>query len=235
MHAILMAAGIGSRLGTKEKSKCMWEVGGMPLIEHTIKMLLENDVSVSIVTGYKAESIQNAMKDYDIHWYYNPFYRVTNSIGSLWFAREQLEKKEDLILASADVFWDSELLDLLKNDEHEATILGDSTRCEVGDYFFQTENGFIKKYGKAKDMPISIRSSENLGVARIKTSFLDGFRNRMNTLISEEQYNIWWENVLYNYCDEYPVYVKDVNGHFWGEIDCLSDYERIAGFLDRKL
>lgn len=235
MRAILMAGGIGSRLGSKDKSKCMWPVNGKPLIEHTIRMLLENGVDVSVVTGYKSDAIVDAMRDYPITWHFNPFFRVTNSIGSMWFAMEDMTGDEDVILASADVYWDDSLLNLLKEDKHDVTLLGDVSRAKIGDYLFKLENGYIVKHGKAKDMPMEDRDCENLGVARLKASFVPGFRERLEKLIKEENYTIWWENVLYNNREEYPVFVTDVQGRFWGEIDCMEDYERLqAHFANRE-
>ncbi len=227
MLAILMAGGIGSRMGAySDRPKCLWPVGGMPLIERTVRMLLENNCRVGIVTGYKEELLHEALKDYTVEWYHNPFFRVTNSIGSLWFAREALTGEEDVILANADVYWDQTLLDMLLRSEEQATMLGDATRTLTGDYFFKTKDGYLVNYGK--DLPESERTCEYVGAAKIRSDFVNGFRYRMDRMVRNEEYKIWWENVLYEHCWEYPVYVRDVEGEFWGEIDCLEDYNRIA-------
>ena len=49
--------------------------------------------------------------------------------------------------------------------------------------------------------------------------------------IEDELYHLWWENVLYNYSKEYPVYALDVEDRFWGEIDYIEDYERILNHI----
>ena len=55
MQAIILAAGMGRRLGelTKNNTKCMVEVNGVPLIDRLLGQLSELDLSrVVIVVGY---------------------------------------------------------------------------------------------------------------------------------------------------------------------------------------
>ena len=42
-----------------------------------------------------------------------------------------------------------------------------------------------------------------------------------------QQHSVWWENVLYEMTRERDVYVQDVGGRFWAEVDYIEDYERI--------
>ena len=93
MKAILMAAGMGTRIATKtNEPKCLLDIGNGPLIRHTVELLLNNHMEVCICLGFKGYLIREALRDYPITFYENPFYRVTNSIASLWFSREQLDE-----------------------------------------------------------------------------------------------------------------------------------------------
>ena len=106
MKAILMAAGVGSRLSRAvRKPKCVLDVNGTPLVRHTVEMLLEHNISVAVVVGYQREMVYEALKGLDVKYYFNPFYKVTNSMASLWFARDFIDESEDIILGNADVFW----------------------------------------------------------------------------------------------------------------------------------
>lgn len=233
MKAILMAAGIGSRLAKElDKPKCVWQVGELPLIEKTVKMLQENNISVIIISGYKKEHIFETLKNYPVKYYFNPFFRATNSLGSLWFAKEELKSDEDIILANADIFWEQDILDLLLSNQNDAVMLGDNTRTVVGDYHFKTENGILVDYGK--DLSLQSRSCEYVGIAKLKSGFLPAFYRHVNELVEREAYHLWWENALYEYCHEYPVFIQDVEGKFWGEIDYIEDYNRIRRYhMDR--
>ena len=45
---------------------------------------------------------------------------------------------------------------------------------------------------------------------------------------------MWWEDVLYSFVGERPIYVEDVAGRFWAEVDFIEDYERILEFRNVK-
>lgn len=234
MRAILMAAGVGSRLGTDlGRPKCTMDVNGEPLIRHTVKMLRDNSIKVALVVGYKKEMVKKALEGLGVTYYYNPFYRVTNSMGSLWFSRNFISAKEELILGNADVYWEQDILDRLLSDSRDAVMLSDSSRIDCGDYFFKTEDGRIVNYGK--DLTRENRDSEYVGLAKLKSGFLYGFKQRLNKCVEDEIYDLWWENVLYQYSKEIPVYTLDVSGHFWGEIDYMYDYDRILNYVKGRV
>lgn len=230
MKAILMAAGKGTRISRmiQEVPKSTLPINGVPLIRHTVKMLLNEGLEVCVCVGYQRNKIFDALEGLDVTYYYNPFYDITNSIVSLWFARNEIN--EDMLLLNADVFFSKEILTKLLDDPHEAVVAMDTGRVEVGDYFFQTINGCVKKYGK--DLPRSERDSEYVGIAKIKKQFTEIFCSQLNNLINTQQHGRWWEEVLYTMTNEKNIYTLDVKGQFWSEIDYFDDYERILAYIE---
>lgn len=98
MQAIILAAGMGRRLGefTQNNTKCMVEVNGVCLIDRLLTQLSTLSLQrVVIVTGYKGENLQryvgNEYKGLPIEYVNNPVYDKTNNIYSLSLAREQLQ------------------------------------------------------------------------------------------------------------------------------------------------
>lgn len=233
MKAILMAAGYGGRISQfTNEPKSLLKINGKTILRHTVEMLLKNNISVSIITGFKHEMIREELKDLDVKIYYNPFFRVTNSIASLWFAREELETDEDIILGNADVYWDQDILDEILQCDKEVVMLGDKTRALVGDYFFNCKDGVIQKYGK--ELIPEERTCEYVGLGKISSNFLSTFKNQMLHLVESGDYNLWWENALYSISEKYSIYVKDVDGKFWAEVDYIEDYERIKKEIENK-
>ncbi|ACJ75581.1 LicC-like protein [Thermosipho africanus TCF52B] len=232
MKAILLAAGKGTRFSRKISNipKSLVDIKGKPLILRTIEMLRQNNIDVSVILGYKRELFLEILDEVKV--YYNPFYSVTNSIASLWFAKDEFSGKEDIIVANADVYWDREILKTLCNSKEDILMLYDSSRKEEGDYLFYVEDNILKDHGKEL-LPEKI-SGEYVGVSIIRKEFQEKFRERLELLISQEKYDLWWENVLYSFIDERNVYVKDIKGLFWGEVDYIEDYYRIVNHL-RKL
>lgn len=231
MRAILMAGGVGSRISRViDKPKSTLEIKDTTIIAHTVELLLKNNIEVAVVVGYRKEDIFEALKGYDVSYFYNPFFRVTNSSGSLWFARDFLSEDEDVILANADVYWEQPILDVLLNDGHDRVMLGDRSRAKMGDYFFNVKNGYLADYGK--ELSPDNRNCEYVGFAKIRKNAVGHFKRMLDKLISEEKYNLWWENVLYENLESVPVYVEDVSALFWAEVDYIDDYNRIQKYLE---
>lgn len=232
MKVILMAAGIGSRISNKIYGpKCTLEVktsnGTMPLVRYTVTRLIEKGHDVAIVTGYMHECIRDALDGLNVKFYHNPFFKVTNSIASLWFAADYL-KDEDVLLMNADVYWTDEILESFEKSMDGFTMLADVTRVKDGDYFFGLDGDYIARYGK--ELLIHERDTEYVGMAVIRKSKVDIFRERLIQMILDGKYDLWWENVLYEYLDVDPVRVVDVEGNFWAEVDYFEDYMRILDF-----
>ena len=237
MKAFLLAAGRGTRISRmiEEVPKCTLPVGDIPLIRHTANMLLEEGFELVVITGYREEKIFQALEGLPVSYYFNPFFNVTNSIASLWFARHEMEIDSDVLILNADVFFTKEILHKLVNDKRDAVVVIDETRTKDGDYFFSTtDSGCIEKYGK--DLPIQHRSCEYVGLAKISNGFIPEFNKRLESLVSGMKHALWWENVLYSFTDnnEKDIHTIDVDGEFWAEIDYFDDYERILRYIEKQ-
>lgn len=231
MKAILMAAGRGTRISREieSKCKCTLDIGGMPLIQHTVEMLLSRDIEVHIIVGYNKEQIIDCLKDYPVHFHYNAFYSVTNSLASLWFAKEELTG-DCIILGNADVFWEDNLLDALLEDKRDCMMLCDSSRVEQGDYLFRVVDDKILEYGKGMDS--SKATAEYVGLAILRDNMIPAFKTRLEELIDKQKCSDWWEQVLYSMTDERPIWAYDISGKFWAEIDFIEDYKRILKYVE---
>lgn len=235
MKAILLAAGKGTRISKDigETCKCLMDIGGTSLIKNTIEMLLRNDVEITMVLGYQAETIKQALKDYPITYYYNPFFNITNSIASLWFAREELAGDE-IIIGNADVFWEDAIFKKVSENKTENFLIADSSRTDAvkGDYFFMHKDG--KLLGHGKGMEQSKITAEYVGIAKISGGYIPKFKGQLESLISTQNANMWWEDVLYSQIGAQDIYVMDINGLFWMEIDYIDDYYKILEYRKDK-
>ena len=123
MQAIILAAGMGKRLGefTKENTKCMVQVNGECIIDRLLTQLTTLPLErVIIVVGYKGDKlIEHIGNRYShrlkIEYIENPIYDKTNNIYSLALAKEALQQDDTLLLES-DLIFDDNILQLLTND-----------------------------------------------------------------------------------------------------------------------
>ncbi|MCQ2242943.1 MAG: aminotransferase class I/II-fold pyridoxal phosphate-dependent enzyme [Bacteroidaceae bacterium] len=123
MQAIILAAGMGRRLGeyTKDNTKCMLPVNGVRLIDRMLSQLAKLNLNrVIIVVGYQGQNvIDHVGNRYDdvlkIEWINNPIYDKTNNIYSLGLAKEKMIEDDTLLLES-DLIVDDRVLDLAVSD-----------------------------------------------------------------------------------------------------------------------
>ena len=123
MQAIILAAGMGRRLGelTKENTKCMVRVNGTRLIDRLLGQLSGLALNrVIIVVGYKGQELREYVESthpspLNIEFVENPIYDKTNNIYSLSMVKEQLQEDDTLLIES----------DLIVSDQFFPMILED--------------------------------------------------------------------------------------------------------------
>ena len=110
---------MGRRLGeyTKDNTKCMVPVNGVPLIDRLLGQLSRLKLDrVVIVVGYEGgklvRHIGELHTDLNIEFVENPVYSRTNNIYSLWLAKDYLQQ-DDTILVESDLIFDDVLLNML--------------------------------------------------------------------------------------------------------------------------
>ena len=231
MKVLILAAGRGTRISRylSGNPKCTVDIGGERLIQYTIKLLNKKGITdIGIVLGYRGDVIKECLKDYNVSYYTNPFYDVTNSIASAWFAKDFLNQYDDTIIMNGDVYMEEGLLDRVMNVDKSPIMIADGTRKDEADYKFYYENGLLRKYGK--ELSGDDISGEYVGIGRFDKSFMPTFIDKMNEMINQQKHNVWWENIIYEMTVKNNVYVEEINGLFWAEVDYIEDYERILKF-----
>lgn len=135
MQALMLAAGMGKRLGryTENATKCMVQVNKKTLIERAIEVLVKNGVKkMTIVVGYKGDVLINfinskftkdKLKGMKIEFIENKVYDKTNNIYSLYLARETL-CDDDTILLESDIIFKPEIITkLIKSKDKNLAVV----------------------------------------------------------------------------------------------------------------
>lgn len=124
MQAIILAAGLGRRLGefTAGNTKCMVKVNGVSLIDRMLTQLQRVPLSrVVIVIGYEGAKLREYIGDrfpgLNIEYVENEVYDKTNNIYSLWLARDIMQDDDTLLLES-DIIVDDAVIDMIYSSEH---------------------------------------------------------------------------------------------------------------------
>lgn len=231
MKVLLLAAGRGTRISRylAGNPKCTVDIGGQKLIQYTMDLFHKKGITdIAMVLGYRAEVIQEVLKDQQVRYFYNPFFDVTNSIASAWFARDFLADMDDTLIMNADVYLEEALLDRILACKKSPVMFADGTRKEEADYKYKYSNGILEKYGK--ELTGSDISGEYIGIGRFSRAFMPVFLEKLDTMIKTQQHGVWWENILYEMVGTRDIYVEEMDGLFWAEVDYIEDYERILRF-----
>lgn len=119
MQAIILAAGMGKRLGdyTKNNTKCMVPVNGTPLIDRVLSQLSKLNLNrVVIVVGYEGKKLiqylGNERGGLKIEYVNNPIYDKTNNIYSLALVKDKMIE-DDTLLIESDLILDDGMFNLL--------------------------------------------------------------------------------------------------------------------------
>lgn len=156
MQALILAAGMGRRLGelTKENTKCMIKVHGVSLIERMLTQLSEFPFKrVIIVVGYQGgkvkELIGSSYKGLPVKYVENEIYDTTNNIYSLALAKHLL-LEDDTVLLESDLIISKEIIaDLITNPYPSLAVVAkyqswmDGTVVTIGED--SSISGFIPK------------------------------------------------------------------------------------------
>lgn len=228
MKALLLAAGRGTRISRylSGNPKCTVDIGGKKLIQYTVEMFHKYGVTdIAIVLGYRGEVIRQTLQGFDLKYFYNPFFDVTNSIASAWFAKDFLKDTDDTLIMNADVFLEDSLLEQILSCKKSPVMFADGSRKEEADYKFKYENGLLEKYGK--ELTGADVTGEYIGIGKFSKDFMPEFLSALDTLINSQNHSVWWENILYSMVGKRPIYVETVDGKFWAEVDYIEDYQGI--------
>lgn len=161
MKALILAAGFGSRLApiTDNCPKSLVPVNGKPILIKQIENLLENNITdITVVSGYKAEILENAVREKfcDVKIINSVDYATTNNMYSAYLGKEEF-CGEEFLMMNADVFFDSSVIKALLEFEGENAIVTD-----MGTYMEESMK-VIEKDGRLVEIAKTITAEDALG------------------------------------------------------------------------
>lgn len=243
MQAIILAAGMGKRLGeyTHENTKCMLEVNGVKLIDRALTCLFELNISrVILVVGYKGQNVKDYVgidyKGMPIIYVDNPIYDKTNNIYSLFLARDYM-LEEDTILLESDLIYEPAVVKKLFSDDSPNIALVDKYESWMDGTVvtideenritrFINKEGFkfeeIKNYYKT----VNIYKFSKEFSSKYYVPFLSAYSTALGN-------NEYYEQVLrvILHLHEAPLKALPLAGEVWYEIDDVQDLDIAQGMF----
>ena len=248
MQSIILAAGMGSRLGalTAENTKCMVKVNEVTLIERLLSQLEDLKLSrIVIVTGYKGKKLQDYIKTLgiktEIVFVDNPIYDKTNNIYSLYLARNCL-LSEDTMLFESDIIFDDKIIKSLYADKRETLAVvaqyeswmdGTVVRLSDDDEILDVIPGKDFDYSQKEHYfkTVNVYKFSKTYSTQFYVPFLEAYIHAVGN-------NVYYENVLriLTMLDNTGIHAMRLNGEKWYEIDDIQDLEIASSlFADTEL
>ena len=239
MTAILLAAGVGRRMGPGAGPKCLLNVGGKSLLRRTLESLRAVGVSEAVlVTGFQAEAVEREARAHAgpmrLTVLTNPRYRE-GAVLSLWTARGFLDR--DALVMDADVLCPQAAFERLAGSPHRNCLLVDGSVEETGE-----EQMVFGREGRAlhiaKQAPQEIRNrmekaGESLGFLRLNAGASGILRRLLEQAVEAGQVGIEHEQVYPGLFERVQVGCERVDGLAWTEIDTPEDLARAEQAADR--
>lgn len=231
--AIILAAGQGTRMASYSNAspKSLLEFKGEALLSRQLRSFSDAGIKdFIIVGGYMFDKMVEFVKtrSHHIHLLTNPFYTVTNSIASLWFAREYLDG--DVFITNGDTYFQKEIFTKLLENESEYVFGVDGGKRSDADYRVTLCENEILDMGK--DIPDNDVMAEYIGIALIRWKGVPLFRDLLEKAINAGNFNLWWEDLFVELmAKSQKISYVDVTGDFWFEVDEAKDYRKYQRYF----
>lgn len=235
MQAIILAAGMGKRLGhlTSHNTKCMIEVNGTRLIDRMLNQLMSLNLSkIILVIGYKAQNLKNYVNsrfpNFNIIFIENDIFYKTNNIYSLWLAKDFMSQDDTLLLESDLIFEDKVLYKALKSPYKDCALVSkyqtwnDGTMVRIDE-----DNNIInfipKKAFKYSDTQFYYKT---VNIYKFSKDFaINHYLPFLEAYIKVLGENEYYEQVLrvITLIDNAGIKALPISGLKWYEIDDIQD------------
>ncbi len=232
MKAIILAAGVGSRLRplTDQSPKSLLKVGGTPIMERMIKNLEAVGVTeIAIVTGYMAETVRQFVADTFPHlsvtFIDNPEYLNTNTGYSLLLTKDFVGN-DSFMKFDADVVFEKEILERLMANEHSTCLCIDrniNLAAEEVKVKVDENNRVLRAH---KTVPPEEAIGESIGIEKIGAELTPQLFAELEEMMTDKAYwQEYYEGAYERLMNKGAAfYAVDITGLKWVEIDNHDDY-----------
>jgi histidinol-phosphate/aromatic aminotransferase/cobyric acid decarboxylase-like protein/choline kinase len=240
MQALILAAGMGKRLGklTDSDTKCMLEVNGIKLIDRALKAIEDAGIrKLCVVIGYKGDRVQKYLGSnwgkIEISYIENVDYSKTNNIYSLLLAADFL-KREDTLLLESDLIFESEVIAKIVDDPRENIVLVDKFESWMdGTVVTFNENRIINKFISKQDQAVIENKNfyKTVNIYKFSADFSNNiYIPFLETYCKSVGLNEYYESVLSTIANlnQENLFALEINPYLWHEIDDVIDHSNAS-------
>ena len=226
MTYIVLVAGQGKNLQplTLSYPKTLYKLdGNTTVLQRLVRFIRKYDknAEIVIVVGFMYQHIQKELEDDNVLFVHNPFYEVTSSMGSLWFAKEYLQRENVTIINGDIVMSDKMMNDIICTYTDVPYVLLDSTKNCDNKYNVQVQGDRVCVMSKNLTNFLGNYAS----VTKLDAVSSRFVLEQLSLMVNEGMYNLFYEDALVQmiFDKNFDLYYKDIKDYQWTEIDTVDD------------
>ena len=229
MQAVLLAAGLGSRLGTltERLPKALIPVGGQPLLAYAVRFAVAagaHDIVVIGGYGYRLVATEVETRALPVRLIENPAFRDGNLV-SLQCARGQLAAGRDLLIMNIDHIYRPAIAALAAAPVDDVTAFVDTDRTLGADDMKVERDaaGRVRHIAKT----LATWDAGYVGMTKVPAQAQARYWAEADAALAGEGRAIHVERILARLAaGGAPPACRDVSGHGWLEVDVPEERER---------
>jgi len=239
MKAVILAAGIGSRLGISNVPKALVQINGKCLIQYSLDNLKKIGISeIVIVIGFMGnlvkEKIGTHYEGMSIKYVENEDYSTTGSMYSLSKTENLID--DDIILLDADILYDGNVLQKLIDSSFENVMVATPAVGSRGDMhiFTDIQNNLVslgKNIANKQNAIGEIVGITKLSLNFLKLMYVTAKENYLKSQIKQH----YEESILETSKKGHHVQCMFMEKFVWTDIDTKEDMTRMREEIFPKL
>ena len=148
MTYIILSAGKGVKLQplTTNYPKSLYKLDDKTTVLQRLVRTIrkyDSEAEIVVVVGFMYRQIQKELEDDNVKFVHNPFYSFTGSMGSLWFAKDYLQR-ENVTIINGDIVTSEDLMEkvICLHTDYPCVLL-DSTHRDMNKYNVQVQGDLV--------------------------------------------------------------------------------------------
>lgn len=218
MKIIILAAGIGSRLGNTLPKPLTTLKNGKSIMQMMIENLSFkfNIDDINVVVGYKKNLIMESFPS--LSYIYNPFFDSTNTSKSLLMALKK-NNNSDILWLNGDVIFDLRILDIIEKKIQDgfSFISVNTNGVAEEEVKYTVKNGFVNELSKS----VKNGLGEAVGINYINHNDIKKFVNRLEECDNNDYFEKGLELAIIK--DNLKLKILDISRYYCMEIDFIED------------
>lgn len=224
MKAVILAAGVGSRLGKPYPKSLSRLPNGESILGRQIRILREYGINeIIVVVGFKMGLIMESFPQ--VYYKYNPVYYITNTSKSLFRGIEHID--DDVIWINGDVIFDEKIIEKAVQEKGNL-VLVNSAHCGEEEVKYTADH---KGYITAISKTVEQAQGEAVGINIISKADIQEFRESLKECEDHDYFEKGIEKMIEKGKKFKAV---DISEFRCIEIDFLADWEIAVGLFNEE-